>query len=233
MPVMITLVDNTIPVASDFNTNYTNLNSAIGSGTAITAYVTGDIPYASAANTLSRLAIGSTNRPLVVVGGIPAWGTGQISFPATQSASADANTLDDFEESTWTPVITFATPGNLSVAYSTQIGRYQKIGRLVNAYFTLITSTFTHTTASGALQITGLPFTSVTSAGIYMCGPLLWQGITKANYTSAVLQVISNVALAAIILSGSGQAAAEVTTAEAPTGGTLILAGQATYEASA
>jgi hypothetical protein len=29
---------------------------------------------------------------------------GQIKFPATQNASADANTLDDYEEGTWTPV---------------------------------------------------------------------------------------------------------------------------------
>jgi hypothetical protein len=28
-----------------------------------------------------------------------------ISFPATQSASSDANTLDDYEEGTWTPTV--------------------------------------------------------------------------------------------------------------------------------
>ena len=62
--------------------------------------------------------------PLVLSGG-------QIQFPATQSPSADANTLDDYEEGTWTPTITFATPGNLSVAYTTQSGSYTKIGRMV------------------------------------------------------------------------------------------------------
>src|SRR3990167_1606815 len=61
--------------------------------------------------------------------------SGQIAFPATQNASADANTLDDYEEGTWTPVFTFATPGDLSVAYSTQQAIYTKIGRVVYVAF--------------------------------------------------------------------------------------------------
>ena len=31
--------------------------------------------------------------------------SGQITFPTTQVPSSDANTLDDYEEGTWTPVI--------------------------------------------------------------------------------------------------------------------------------
>src|SRR3990167_787780 len=31
---------------------------------------------------------------------------GQIKFPGTQVPSSDANTLDDYEEGTWTPIIT-------------------------------------------------------------------------------------------------------------------------------
>ena len=73
MPTMITLVDGTIPVAADFNSNYTNLNNAIGSSTAITTYVTGDMLYAGGANSLSRLAIGATDRVLTVSGGLPVW----------------------------------------------------------------------------------------------------------------------------------------------------------------
>src|SRR3990167_1001416 len=83
MPVMITLVDGTIPVAADFNTNFTNLNSAIGASTAITTYTTGDIVYASAANTLSKLAIGGTAQVLAVSGGIPAWANAGTTVPLT------------------------------------------------------------------------------------------------------------------------------------------------------
>jgi hypothetical protein len=50
--------------------------TAIGStkgGTGFTTYATGDIIYASAANTLSKLSIGSTGQILRVVAGVPAW----------------------------------------------------------------------------------------------------------------------------------------------------------------
>ena len=51
-----------------------------------------------------------------------------ITFPATQSASSDANTLDDYEEGTWTPTI---TGGYTSISYQLQRGWYAKVGSLV------------------------------------------------------------------------------------------------------
>jgi hypothetical protein len=72
-----------------------------------------------------------------------------ITFPATQSASADANTLDDYEEGTWTPSL----GGNTT--YTTRAGFYRKIGSLVfiNAYI-LINARGT----GSASVISGLPF---------------------------------------------------------------------------
>lgn len=81
-----------------------------------------------------------------------------INFPASQVASADANTLDDYEEGTWTPAITFDTPGTLSVSYSVQAGRYTKIGRQVTIQFAAVTSSFTLGTATGSMRISGVPF---------------------------------------------------------------------------
>jgi len=83
-------------------------------------------------------------------------GTG-ITFPATQDPSSNANTLDDYEEGTWTPALSYATPGTLSVAYSNQTGRYTRIGRIVHLAFDIRLSAFTKGTASGALIITGIP----------------------------------------------------------------------------
>lgn len=83
---------------------------------------------------------------------------GQIVFPATAVPSTNANTLDDYEEGTFTPTLTIATPGNLVVAYSTQLGHYTKIGNLVTVRVSIATSTFTHTTSSGNIQVTGIPF---------------------------------------------------------------------------
>jgi hypothetical protein len=64
-----------------------------------------------------------------------------ISFPATQSACADVNTLDDYEEGTWTPSYSAAFTG--TYAANGQVGRYTKVGRLVAAYFWIQVSTVT------------------------------------------------------------------------------------------
>jgi hypothetical protein len=92
---------------------------------------------------------------------------GQIKFPATQNASADANTLDDYEEGTWTPAITF-NGGSTGVTYFARSGNYTKIGRLVYASFK-----FTLTSkgsSSGLAAIAGLPFTVAESATYYAMG---------------------------------------------------------------
>lgn len=157
------------------------------------------------------------------------WRTGQIKFPASQSASSDPNTLDDYEEGTWTPALTFATPGNLSIAYSAAVGTYTKKGREVTAAFAITTSSFTHTSASGSLRITGLPFTAMTLTGAAWTSVLTWAGITKANYTAMSAQVSSAENLMNVSASGSGQALSAVTAADMPTGGTVVLRGMITY----
>jgi len=80
---------------------------------------------------------------------------GQIKFPAVQNASADANTLDDYEEGDWTPVIT-GSGSNPTVSYSQQRGRYTKIGRIVSV--TCQISTASLSGGAGDLRISGLPF---------------------------------------------------------------------------
>lgn len=107
--------------------------------------------------------IGIANNPTLP--GLVTLGGGQLKFPATQVPSTDPNTLDDYEEGTWTPTITFATPGDLSVAYALRFGRYTKIGNRVYIDLRVITSSFTHSTASGAFQISGLPFTTASGDG--------------------------------------------------------------------
>lgn len=154
---------------------------------------------------------------------------GQIPFPATQAPSADANTLDDYEEGTWTPTFTFATAGDLARTFSIQNAYYTKIGRLVSVSFAMVTSAFTHTTASGNLLITGLPFTAVNDANYRAYAPLLFQGITKAGYTQIMAEMNGNTSQFFVQASGSGVNVSNVTAANMPTGGTVILAGLVNY----
>ena len=157
---------------------------------------------------------------------------GQIAFPATQSASADANTLDDYEEGAWTPTVTFQTAGNLSVAYSVQVGWYIKIGKLVTATCFITTSTFTHTTASGALLVQGFPFTSENTTNYRAFAALLWAGITT-TCTDINVQMLPNTT--EVQFGGSTTAAAitQISTAHALTGGTVNLRFTISYRASA
>src|SRR3989344_1349939 len=61
-------------------------------GTNQTTYVTGDILYASAANTLSKLPIGSVGQVLKISGGIPSWGADSTG---SGGAGVFATTTDD------------------------------------------------------------------------------------------------------------------------------------------
>ena len=155
--------------------------------------------------------------------------SGQVVFPAIQNPSTDPNTLDDYVEGNWTPVLTFTTPGDVSVTYSEQVGRYTKIGRLVIVSCSITTSAFTHTTAAGSAVISGLPFTAENAGTQLFRGALTWQGITKANYTDISLAVVQNATTTRLQASGSGQVISNVSTADMPTGGAVILRGTAAY----
>jgi hypothetical protein len=113
---------------------------------------------------VTRMSIGGTGNvgigtsTFVADSGILTLSKG-ITFPATQVASANANTLDDYEEGTWTPAN--ATAGTFTGIVAT----YTKVGRqvTVNARFTL------PSTASGAdMAVSGLPFPVLSSAELTM-----------------------------------------------------------------
>lgn len=91
--------------------------------------------------------------------GLTMTGTNGISFTATQSASSDANTLDDYEEGTWTPTIS-AVSG--SITSYTSYGTYTKIGNTVSIQARITLTNIG--TASGGTNIGGLPFNLLTTA---------------------------------------------------------------------
>jgi hypothetical protein len=154
--------------------------------------------------------------------------SGSFGFTGTP-----ANVFVDGEASwTWTPSITFNTPGDLSVAYSTRLGSYSKIGKMVTAHFEIVTSTFTHTTASGGLVLSGLPYTSVaTYAPSIALG--VYSGITAASGTTEVTGVIvPNSSTCIFYRCGSGIANVQLDAGDMPTGGTVKLSGSVTYRAT-
>ncbi len=103
-----------------------------------------------------------------------------ISFPATQSACADVNTLDDYEEGTWTP--------NLggTATYTFRAGKYTKIGNVVYVDFyieVLLLGTGSNSTFSG------LPFALVGNVGNGSSG---YQALLAISPVSLTPQIVSS-----------------------------------------
>lgn len=155
-----------------------------------------------------------------------------IDFSAT-SGSGTSELLADYEEGTWTPVLTANTPGDLSVTYSNQIGRYTKVGRLVSLQCIISTSAFTHTTASSFVKITGLPFTSANFAGLETSSAIsAFGGITKVGYTAFGVYVPANDNALIGQASGSAVAYDFLNITDLPSGTNKILEFTLTYNAA-
>lgn len=130
-------------------------------------------------------------------------------FPAVQNASTDVNTLDDYEEGTWTPAITSAGGG--AATYSVQVGRYVKIGKLVrvNGRVTLATK---GTLAAGAVTITGLPFASDSTTNADAAAI-----IGQYSLTTAIVSIFASIA------ANTSAIALQINTVAATSGTNLLV----------
>jgi len=120
-----------------------------------------NLPDAAGTIQVSGNPISGTTGTFTGLVNISAAGAGQIQFPATQNASANANTLDDYEEGTFTPALT----GYSGTTYGTRLGIYTKVGNIVTLQI-YIDITVIGTFGSNT-RVTGLPFspsTTVTDA---------------------------------------------------------------------
>lgn len=128
----------------------------------------------------------------------------------------------------WTPTISFATPGTMSATYTTQWGEYYRLGNLIMAYFNLAVLSLTAGTASGALNIAGLPLAAKTvSNGVWSGSASLVTGVTKASYTQFLPRVVSAGQVILVSASGSGQTATNLVVADI--GGSPIFQGSVVY----
>ena len=88
---------------------------------------------------------------------------GGISFGGD---TADANTLHDYEEGSWTPTLAAVT-SNPSVTYAERVGRYRKIGDIVHIFCHIDISAGNISGGSGDALITGLPFTTANNVACF------------------------------------------------------------------
>ena len=157
-------------------------------------------------------------------------GLGTGDTPQFTGVNFGDEDLTAYDEGTWTPTLGFTIPGDENIILSFNFGSYSRIGDLVTVVFALVTSTFTHTTASGMIEIGGLPFASANVSGQNSRQGLVWAGITKSSYTQIVTIIPSNVSVIRFQASGSGVANSDVFAADMPTSGSVLLAGSLTYK---
>jgi hypothetical protein len=137
-------------------------NTAGGIALSASGLGTGDVigPTGATANALAQFdgttgkLLKSSTATVTSAGYLTANG---LTFPATPVLSADPNTLDDYEEGSWTP--TYFSFGLDAITYSIlREGRYVKIGKLVFIWAYIATSSLTITGSSDDVAIAGLPF---------------------------------------------------------------------------
>jgi len=100
--------------------------------------------------------------------GWPGGVAGNITFPAAQVPSAGANVLDDYEEGTFTPTLSF-NGAAAGLTYAARSGSYVKIGQLV--WVQVQVSLSAKGTSAGPAQVDGLPFIPLTGAWGAMQSP--------------------------------------------------------------
>ena len=149
----MTLANVTI---SSGTSNLSSTSIANGTSNVTIASSGGNITLGTAGTTAVTIDTGqrSTFPTTIAIGGAtPSTSGSGISFPATQSASSNANTLDDYEEGTFTPTLTSSSG---SVTYGSQQGIYTKVGNTVTCTFWI---QWTGSSLSGStVLMNNLPF---------------------------------------------------------------------------
>ena len=155
-----------------------------------------------------------------------------LSFPATQDASTDANTLDDYEEGTWTPA--FAASGaTFNYAANGQIGSYTKIGRKVTITARLQLATSGNTLVGQPLTISGLPFACRTSTNLAFTAACAFFSIVTSisGLHGVIASGGSSITVYGVVAAGGTQFEVMSDTDMSATAGTIIIV-TATYESA-
>jgi hypothetical protein len=135
---------------------YTNAGQLVISGRPTDTSTYGNIYIQTGATQQNQWTFNNGAAFVLPGGTTTTTGTG-ITFPATQSASSDANTLDDYEEGTWTPVLgTGSSPPTFT--YTNRGGTYIKVGLQVTAWFYFNINVTVSGSGFAGLVTSSLPF---------------------------------------------------------------------------
>jgi hypothetical protein len=113
---------------------------------------------------------------------------GVVFGDAGSTGTSTSNTLDSYEEGTWTPTLNFGG-GSTGIAYTTQSGSYVKIGQIVTVQFRIELSS--KGTSTGDANFGGLPFTATSVGTLYPAFYGLHHDVNSGsgNTTASVLPI--------------------------------------------
>jgi hypothetical protein len=159
--------------ASSAQTHYMQFGDATAGG----APYSGAIGYNHATDSLLFLTAGSPKLTIASTGAATFSGsvtaTGGVVFgDAGGSGTPTSNTLDSYEEGTWTPAYNTSNGdlANFSMFTGSTQGKYTKVGNQVTVYGSLATFNAASISGTGIIRITGLPFAAVGNVnGEYKC----------------------------------------------------------------
>jgi hypothetical protein len=196
-----------------------NINGTVGATTAATGKFTtiegtdttdATSTTAAAVKTAGGLAVAKK----VYTGDniVPAAAKGVNFTGNTPAAGMTSQLLNWYEEGTWTPVFTCATPGDLAFTYGTQQGYYVRKGREVTLICNIASTAFTYTTASGGVKITGLPFTPTISNFVAINAfSNLSMGVGKTGISGQIVGTLPTIYLNKTDLIGGASSAIAIT----------------------
>lgn len=142
------------------------INAATSGGLVTTADTSGILQLQTAGTTAVTVdAAGGvkTLNTISVGNATPSASGAGITFPASQSASTDAQTLDDYEEGTWTPTLSSIT--NWTGTPTTTYAKYIKIGKSVFMEFKFSGTVTAGSTATYFIITLPITATSTSVAG--------------------------------------------------------------------
>lgn len=213
--------------AQEANFNINNLGGTplnVNKGGTGVATLTGIVAGNGTANLTGRTITGTANQITVTNGdGVAGNPTLSLTSPIQVSGisfDAGSNTLSNYEVGTFTPVIG-SSGAAASGVYTTQVGRYTRIGNRLLTSIRVVCSSYTPGTGNTVVGF--LPFASNNTTGSRHVGVTLMENMTyDATFSNYVAVLTSN----SVLLTLTGQktaAASQSLSASAPLGTATVL----------
>jgi len=190
-------------------------------GTGLSTLTAHTIQLGNGTSSPTQLSVGATGTVLQGSTGADPVFTATPTLTSLTLGSGAA--LSTYQTGTWSPNLQVGG-SSTGITYATQAGGYTQIGNVV--IFWINVSLSSKGANSGNLTISNFPVSTSTNGGNNSsCSSCFFSGFTNSGYSTIGLWFAASSAVASILCSGSGQAAANVTASLITNNFQFILSG--------